>query len=432
MLTGRLPFAGPVTAVLGQILAVEPDPPSKHRPDLDPALEAICLKAMAKRVADRHASMADLAADLSDYLRPASDGPRSTIVEAPAPTATGSSPRRPQPTMIESPPRRSRGKFWVAGGLALVVLAAAVTLAVVRVRTRIGTVVLDVAEPGAEVAIDGQRITVADPNTKEPILIEVEEGRHELTVTKGGFKTYTSAFDVTRGDRTVLSVRLVRDGPEKKAEIEQKLVKNDRKSGNRNEPDPVGFKPPPPPPEKNPAPPPQSPAPPKGLPRDRWITLDENTPNTASWVWDKPKRKTEQLKWDAGALTLENRGYAFNSIQARDLSFRAQVKFIEGNNMALIVRNKRGGGGIYVMFHPFKDQMAIAILNRVDHKFINRPADFFELRVTAIGSQVTVQANGQTLIEHTLKEPPEVGHVELTAYDARGVFKDIEVRILDK
>ena len=50
LLTGRLPFSGSGLAVAGQILTETP-PPSTHRSDLDPALEAICLKAMAKRLA---------------------------------------------------------------------------------------------------------------------------------------------------------------------------------------------------------------------------------------------------------------------------------------------------------------------------------------------------------------------------------------------
>jgi predicted Ser/Thr protein kinase len=69
MLTGELPFRGPVQAVLGQILTQEPQPPSELRPDLDPALEAICLKAMAKKLSQRYASMRDLAAALGGYLK---------------------------------------------------------------------------------------------------------------------------------------------------------------------------------------------------------------------------------------------------------------------------------------------------------------------------------------------------------------------------
>jgi serine/threonine protein kinase len=69
LLTGRAPFEGTTLAVLSQIPTVEPPPASALRPDLDARLEAICHKAMAKKVTDRYASMAELAAALQDYLR---------------------------------------------------------------------------------------------------------------------------------------------------------------------------------------------------------------------------------------------------------------------------------------------------------------------------------------------------------------------------
>jgi serine/threonine protein kinase len=67
LLTGRLPFPGRTVEVLAQLLTARPPPPSSHRPDLDPALEAICMRALSKDVADRYATMADLARALADY-----------------------------------------------------------------------------------------------------------------------------------------------------------------------------------------------------------------------------------------------------------------------------------------------------------------------------------------------------------------------------
>src|SRR5262249_19862121 len=71
MLAGCVPFPGKSGQVLALILTQQPDPPSRHRPDLDPALEAICLKAMAKKPADRYASMADFARALTQHLQAA-------------------------------------------------------------------------------------------------------------------------------------------------------------------------------------------------------------------------------------------------------------------------------------------------------------------------------------------------------------------------
>ena len=48
LLTGYRPFEGPWSLVIGLKNVKDPDPPSKHRPDLSPALDAICLKAIAK------------------------------------------------------------------------------------------------------------------------------------------------------------------------------------------------------------------------------------------------------------------------------------------------------------------------------------------------------------------------------------------------
>ena len=64
-----MPFDGPAVAGAWVLIMVaQPEPPSQHRPDLDPALEAICLKAMAKKPEDRYASMAEFAAALGVYL----------------------------------------------------------------------------------------------------------------------------------------------------------------------------------------------------------------------------------------------------------------------------------------------------------------------------------------------------------------------------
>ncbi len=69
LLTGQLPFQGPLLG-LAQQLADEPPPsPRSVNPRLPADLEAICLKALAKRPADRYRSAAALARDLRAFLR---------------------------------------------------------------------------------------------------------------------------------------------------------------------------------------------------------------------------------------------------------------------------------------------------------------------------------------------------------------------------
>jgi serine/threonine protein kinase len=69
VVTGVLPFQGSTLEVMAQAQFAEPLPPSAVRPGLDPQLDAICLKAMAKKPGDRFASARELAAVLTSYLR---------------------------------------------------------------------------------------------------------------------------------------------------------------------------------------------------------------------------------------------------------------------------------------------------------------------------------------------------------------------------
>jgi hypothetical protein len=68
MLTGRLPFDGTLQEQLWQRTVRPATPPSTHRPDLDSALEAILLKTLAQRPAERYTRAGELAAALEGWL----------------------------------------------------------------------------------------------------------------------------------------------------------------------------------------------------------------------------------------------------------------------------------------------------------------------------------------------------------------------------
>jgi class 3 adenylate cyclase len=69
LLCGRLPFTAPtVSELLRKVVDEEPVPPRQLNRTIPRELERICLKAMSKRIADRHTTAADLAADLRDLL----------------------------------------------------------------------------------------------------------------------------------------------------------------------------------------------------------------------------------------------------------------------------------------------------------------------------------------------------------------------------
>src|SRR5205085_6303130 len=88
LIARRLPFDGAtIGAVHAQILMEDPPLLRGFRPDVEPVLEAICLKALAKKPEDRHRSMAEMVAALKGYLEN----------KAPAVAETAPQPAVPQP-----------------------------------------------------------------------------------------------------------------------------------------------------------------------------------------------------------------------------------------------------------------------------------------------------------------------------------------------
>ena len=68
LLTGEVPFKGSIASVMGQIIGSAPRKPSTIKRGIDPALEAICLKMIAKRLEDRFATMTDVVRALDAYV----------------------------------------------------------------------------------------------------------------------------------------------------------------------------------------------------------------------------------------------------------------------------------------------------------------------------------------------------------------------------
>ncbi len=91
LLAGRVPFIGAFGELVARVVTEPPPPPSRFRSDLDAILEAICLKALAKRPVDRFASMQEFAAALEDYSRGESSEERRRKQPARRPRERGSS-----------------------------------------------------------------------------------------------------------------------------------------------------------------------------------------------------------------------------------------------------------------------------------------------------------------------------------------------------
>ncbi len=128
LLTGRPPFVGDSPVAVAYQHVREPAvPPSDHDTDLTPEIDAIVLKALAKRVEDRYQTAAAMRADIERYLAghpvratapPFPPEPATTVVPAylpdPAtqtrrPRRAGERRRRRQPHRLAGVPRPAAG-----------------------------------------------------------------------------------------------------------------------------------------------------------------------------------------------------------------------------------------------------------------------------------------------------------------------------------
>jgi hypothetical protein len=106
MVTGQLPFEGPMMALFGQILHTPPRPPSAFRGGIDMRMDAICMKAISKKPEDRHPTMELFAAELAAYV---SQPPASVPATPLAPTLATRGDGRPG----SPPPAGIRGAMLV-------------------------------------------------------------------------------------------------------------------------------------------------------------------------------------------------------------------------------------------------------------------------------------------------------------------------------
>lgn len=223
LLTGQVPFRGSMAAVFGRILSEPPAPPSTVRSDLDPALEAICLKALAKSASERYASMAEMASALDGYLRGGVEAPAlSTRFDAAAP----SSPPAPDASQVArhysdlasqffaalaaqqsaNAQQQFAGRRWV--GVAAAVLAAGLVLGlgythIQRSASGPGTVVvhlhfrdLPLNDPVLTFVLDGTPISPGRLQAAIPL----RTGEHELVVKRGDTIVQRRSFNIGRND----------------------------------------------------------------------------------------------------------------------------------------------------------------------------------------------------------------------------------------
>lgn len=267
LLCGRRPFQGSVAAVLGQILYLDAKPPSAHRPDLDPRLEAICLKAMARAPKHRFGSMHELADTLTDYLE--STGRRAemqttglTVADAdgdqPEEKVSVVSPQESGPSSaaanrhgVLDSRRIPKSWKWLAG----VAVGAVVLLGVLLfVRTDRGTIKIKIDDPNLSVSINATECTFRDSSTSRSLKadehyfavklgkrqIPIGEtvrlqsgdycGQYKLAVKLDGADLTSDCFTIVKGDRRVLEIGMVENSTPERGEISSRTAPDARQA----------------------------------------------------------------------------------------------------------------------------------------------------------------------------------------------------------
>jgi serine/threonine-protein kinase len=106
LLTGKAAFAGETAEILRRVLRGDFMQPRQAKRDVPPALEAVCLRAMALRPMERYGRALDLAADIEHWL---ADEPVAAY---------------PEPAAVRARRWLRRHRAWVTGGVAALAVAA--------------------------------------------------------------------------------------------------------------------------------------------------------------------------------------------------------------------------------------------------------------------------------------------------------------------
>jgi predicted Ser/Thr protein kinase len=199
LLTGEVPFKGSIAAVMGQIIGSAPRKPSAVKPGIDPALEAICLKMIAKRPEDRFATMIDVVRALEAYT-----AGRPTGVMLPLPDRTATMPAldalAPSRGIVIAP--------WMLMTAVLIVVAGfGVTWGLITTmmkqqagadEVKVNPQTRSALETGkAKALINNQELT--EDQLKQPI--ELQPGKNTLSVREGDSGTATiGMMEVTPGE----------------------------------------------------------------------------------------------------------------------------------------------------------------------------------------------------------------------------------------
>jgi tRNA A-37 threonylcarbamoyl transferase component Bud32 len=224
LLAGRPPFHG-ATGMEVALAHLQHTLPSLReiRPDVPAELSGFVERMLAKKPEQRQQTASEVVQGLASFIHHAAA--RTDTVSTTDTTSGEQEPSAPlteagrplpksAPASIAARPLLRHRLLWAGVALALLAVSGlALWGTVLRVRTADGTIVLEQVPEGAEVFVDGERLTLKPRGQNEPVTIRVEPGRHRLEIKKEGFRVFSRELALDAGGREPVIVRLEPTGP---------------------------------------------------------------------------------------------------------------------------------------------------------------------------------------------------------------------------
>jgi serine/threonine protein kinase len=244
LLAGRAPFVGGslATKIAAHQLS-EPDPVESLRTDLPPGLAEIVRKMMAKDPAKRYQQPEEVVQALTVCFKgkgkqPTAKAPpvnvkaakpivvpklnikgdgksiyaKKTVAPIAAPLQTMK--ELPSPVVqVKNEKTAWRRNKWLMGagaGVAMLLLALVGLWAagVFKVKTKDGTIVLENLPAGAEILVDGEKVTVTWGADGKKAEIHVRPGTRKIVASRDGVEVIGEEVEIEDGKRRILTARL--------------------------------------------------------------------------------------------------------------------------------------------------------------------------------------------------------------------------------
>jgi serine/threonine protein kinase len=223
LLTGKAIYDG--DTLMAKLLAHRDQPiPALRsiRPEISEQLDVVFRKLVAKKVEDRYQTMTEAIAELERCTV----GPTTstTIQQAATTTVEDGSfdflqTLPDEPTRLAQVPkklvsglgRKDRNRLFY-GGIGAAFLGLSILAGIiVSLRTKDGTLIVEVNQPDAMVQVlDAEgKVEISQKGGRETVFISVDPGKHRLKVEKEGFTIFGQDFEMKSGGRTPIKAKLV-------------------------------------------------------------------------------------------------------------------------------------------------------------------------------------------------------------------------------